>query len=245
MQLEIEHCQKKFKINQNIYFDITIPIQKQENVNCYFLDSPSFQYFESPEFSGNLSKGGSVNCEKISFYPHASGTHTECALHVYPVDFTMKDFNLPALMPAVVLTLNPICSNLDSFIDDTLLNNFNNDLNAEVIVLRTLPNLSDKLNKNYSNTNPTYLKPNAIEVFKKMGFKHIVTDLPSIDKESDEGLLLSHKVWFKDNDYNYNTITELTYIQDDIKDGFYFISIKCPKIQTDAVPSSVVLYPCL
>jgi len=116
---------------------------------------------------------------------------------------------------------------------------------AEVIILRTLPNDSFKLNKDYSDTNPPFISPEAILVLKEKGFKHIVTDLPSIDKESDGGKLLSHKTWFKDVDFNHNTITELVFIDNEVKDGLFVVNIQMPKIETDAVPSNIILYPCV
>jgi hypothetical protein len=40
-----------------------------------------------------------------------------------------------------------------------------------------------------------------------------------------------------------STITELAYIPDELRDGWYFLSLQSPAIAGDAVPSRPVLYP--
>lgn len=245
MQIDFEHQKNKYTFDTKNGFNITISIKKSGNVNCYFLDNPMFQYFENDAFSGDLGKGGSVNCEKITFYPHASGTHTECALHVYPVSFTMLDINLPIFQLGLLKSFEPMAYNNEFCISKEQVLEIENKEQVEVIILRTMPNDVLKLKKNYSDTNPPFISPEAILVLKEKGFKHIVTDLPSIDKESDGGKLLSHKTWFKDDDFNHNTITELVFIDNKIMDGLYVVNIQMPKIETDAVPSNIILYPCV
>jgi arylformamidase len=247
MILKIEHQQKEWQIDTVRYHDITVSINKTQNVNCYFLDAPVFEYYDSPQFSGSLAKGGSVNCEKMSYYAHASGTHTECALHVLNVDFDMRSVQIPILNLAVLISIQPAIIGEDKVIDERFFNDFNNVNHAETIIVRTLPNDESKLNANYSDTNPPYFTNEAMKVLQAKGFKHLVTDLPSIDKESDEGLLAAHKAWFTEINQvpKDRTITELVYIDGFIKDGNYFIAFSCPKIETDAVPSCIKLFPVL
>lgn len=246
MKVQLQHNGKPYQIDLNRSLDISIAIRKSSNVNCYFLEDPTFAYFESPQFSGNLSAGGSVNCEKIALYPHASGTHTECALHVANVDFDMRHIQIPALQLCKLITVQPVISGDDKIINKEALGINDNTDQFEAIVVRTLPNESDKLHKNYSDTNPVYFDPEVLSLLKNLGFKHILTDLPSIDKESDEGRLSAHKNWFlidgiapKDR-----SITELIYIENNIQDGVYGLSMQVPSLQTDAVPSRILLYPC-
>ncbi|MDP2176709.1 MAG: cyclase family protein [Bacteroidota bacterium] len=245
MILKIEHHNKEWQINVEKFHDISIPINKTLNVNCYYLDEPAFSYYESPQFSGSLENGGSVNCEKISYYAHASGTHTECALHVLKVGFDMRNVLMPLLQLGVLLTIEPKEIGDEKVIDESFFEYLDNYNKANVIIVRTLPNKEDKKTINYSNTNPPYFTKASVELLKSKGFKHIITDLPSIDKESDEGKLAAHKAWFVENEKVPldRTISELVYIANEIHDAHYFVSINFPKIETDAVPSSIVLYP--
>lgn len=227
--------------------DISLHINKTKNVNCYYLDDPNFTYFESPQFVGSLAKGGSVNCEKISFYPHASGTHTECALHVLPVSFDMRSVSIPVLQLCKLITIEPQQMNADRVINESVVSSLSNTEHVEALIVRTLPNESDKLTKNYSDTNPPYFEPSVMKHLQDLGFKHIITDLPSIDKESDEGRLAAHKNWFTVGNEipSDRTITELIYIPNQLKDGLYALAIQAPGIETDAVPSRIVVYPCV
>jgi kynurenine formamidase len=227
--------------------DITIPIRKTGNVNCYYLDDPNFTYFESPEFSGNLSKGGSVNCEKISLYPHASGTHTECALHVAAVQFDMRHVVLKPVMLAFLVSIMPVETEGDKVITLDQLKAIQRPSDCEAIIVRTIPNSEEKCHHNYSSTNPPYFEPAALTFLRETGFKHLLTDLPSIDRESDEGRLAAHKNWFLENGVATpeRTITELIFVPEKIKDGYYGLSIMAPSLETDAVPSRILLYPCV
>lgn len=227
--------------------DLSIPYRKSGNVNCYYLDDPEFSYFESPEFSGNLSKGGSVNCEKISLYAHASGTHTECALHVAAVQFDMRHVLLSPVLPAILITVQPLQIQSDRVITTEQLKALLNGKTSDALIIRTLPNDESKLHVNYSSTNPPYFEPDALSWLREAGFKHLLTDLPSIDRESDDGKLSAHKNWFLINGVASpeRTITELIYVPNRVPDGNYGLNIAAPAIETDAVPSRITLYPCV
>ena len=43
------------------------------------------------------------------------------------------------------------------------------------------------------NSNPPYLSEKAATYIREMDIKHLLIDLPSVDKEHDEGKLLAHK----------------------------------------------------
>jgi arylformamidase len=246
MLVQFEQGTRSCKLDLDTYFDLTIAINKTGNVNCYYLDDPQFVYFESPEFSGNLSAGGSVNCEKISLYPHASGTHTECALHVVQVDFDMRHVRIPVLQWCRLITANPEKINGDDVITVASISQAADRQESEAIIIRTLPNGLEKLHKNYSGTNPPFFDPEALTYLRQLGYKHILTDLPSIDRESDEGRLAAHKQWFLENGVAVpdRTITELVYIHDEVKDGVYVLNMQAPKMQTDAVPSKIWIFTC-
>ncbi len=235
-----------YSINTDKHSDLTLGVRKQNNVNCYHLDEPAFSYFENEFFIGSLKKGGSVNCEKISFYPHASGTHTECALHVVDAGFTMMDVEIPPIQLCKIITVQPQQVGDDKMINAEVIKALSNIEQATAIMIRTVPNLAYKKHFKYAGTNPPYFTTDAIRKIKDLGFQHLLTDLPSIDKEQDDGLLAAHKQWFVTNHLpeKNRTITEFIFIDDQIKDGNYGLSLRTPQIETDAVPSSVIIYPC-
>jgi hypothetical protein len=59
----------------------------------------------------------------------------------------------------------------------------------QAIVIRTLPNDTDKLSRKYSHTDPPFWLKAALFLHES-GIQHLI-DLPSVDKEKDEGKLLA------------------------------------------------------
>ena len=111
-------------------------------------------------------------------------------------------------------------------------------------------NLESKKHKNYSNTNPPYLAEEAATFIREIGIQHLLIDLPSVDREDDEGKLLAHKAFWNvknvtnlNNDARMNcTITEMILVDDTVKDGSYILNIQIASFENDASPSKPVLY---
>lgn len=246
MLLTYDKAGKTLRFRTDTFFDLTISINKQHNANCYYLDGPTFSYYQSPEFTGSLAAGGSVNCERVSLYAHGSGTHTESALHVDLRGADMRGISIPILQPSLLCTVTPERIGEDEVITPDLLSYVANEGHYTGIIVRTLPNGESKLQRNYSGTNPPYFAPETLEMLKQAGFKHLVCDLPSVDRESDEGRLSAHKHWFiVDGSVPADrTISELVYITDEAPDGEYMLSVQAPAIETDAVASRIIIYPC-
>ena len=62
------------------------------------------------------------------------------------------------------------------------------------IIIRTLSNDINKKRKNYSNQNPPYFSEECIKYLVEIGINHLLIDLPSVDREKDDGLLKNHKI---------------------------------------------------
>jgi kynurenine formamidase len=121
---------------------------------------------------------------------------------------------------------------------------------VEAIVIRTSPNLTQKRSKKYSHTNPPYIDEAAAIYVRECGIKHLLIDLPSVDKEHDEGKLLAHKAFWNVRDVNQlnddarldATITELIFVSDSVIDGDYLLNLQIASFENDATPSKPVLY---
>ena len=107
-----------------------------------------------------------------------------------------------------------------------------------------MPNTNEKLSAQYSHTNPPYLLEEAAIYLKQKGIKHLLIDMPSVDKEKDECQLLSHNAfWNTSGKLRMDaTITELIYVPNKVKDGTYFVNIQIAPFENDASPSKPVLY---
>ena len=113
------------------------------------------------------------------------------------------------------------------------------------IVIRTVPNPESKKNINYSSTNPAYLDQEATKYIRDCGIDHLLIDLPSVDREEDNGELLSHHAFWEypENTQFHRTITELIYVPTTLDDGIYLLNLQTSSFQNDAVPSRPILFP--
>lgn len=242
----IEYNSRKYKIDLSKPLDISIAIDtSKENVNAWYLDDPKIFPVSDGDWTGSVQQGADVNFNNIQFNPHSHITHTECVGHiteeVYSVNKELSRF----FFLAEVVTIAPEqLKNKDFVISKKQLQNVLGNKKRDAIVIRTLPNLSDKKSMRYSNTNPTYLLEEAAVYLKEKGIEHLLIDLPSVDKEKDEGKLLAHNAfWNTQGEIRMKaTITEFIYVSNKIKDGTYFLNLMVAPFENDATPSKPTLY---
>ncbi len=244
----IPYHNQYYKVDLSKPLDISIPIRAStENVNAWYLDAPKIEPVKEGDWIGKVSEGASTNFNNIVFNPHGHGTHTECVGHItsefYSINKAVKSF----FFLAEVITVTPQKQEEDMVIDRYQIEKAIASKDFEALVIRTLPNPKDKHNKQYSHTNWPYLTQQAATYIRELGVDHLLIDLPSIDKEKDEGKLLAHKAF-----WNYPkalrhkaTITELIYVEKTIKDGSYFLNLQIASFENDASPSRPVLYKTL
>jgi kynurenine formamidase len=115
---------------------------------------------------------------------------------------------------------------------------------CKALIIRTMPNDNFKKTTNYSGVNPPYLHHEAVSYLVECGVEHLLVDLPSVDREEDEGKLLAHKAFwhYPENTRSNCTITELIYVPNEVKDGFYFLNIQIASFEMDASPSKIILF---
>lgn len=245
MKAIIEYNSRKIEVNISNPIDISIPIDaSKKNVNAWYLDNPKIfpEIIDGEEVK--VSNGAVVNFNNISFNPHSHVTHTECVGHitekVHSVNKNLKYF----IFLAEVVTIAPLFHNGDFLIGVKQLKTALRNKKRDAIVIRTLPNLEDKKSMQYSNTNPTYLSEKAAVYLREKGIKHLLIDLPSVDKEKDEGRLLSHNAfWNTSGEIRMDaTITEFIYVPNDVEDGEYLLNLMIAPFENDATPSKPVLY---
>jgi arylformamidase len=236
--------------------DLSIPIHNRENpVLAWYCEPIKLEAVMTDRFIGDVNKGGAVNFRNLLINPHAHGTHTECLGHIskewYSINQCMKEFHFSALLisikPQKILNKE---YNVEDYIvtqellDAALLNHSHQIEDAKALIIRTLPNSTSKCSTNYSNTNPTYFSKEAIERINELGIQHLIVDLPSIDREEDNGALIAHhKFWnYPENPQTNKFITELVFIPDSVPDGRYLSNIQITSLENDASPSKVVLF---
>lgn len=233
-----------YKIDLSKPLDISIPLQfNGENPNAWYVDQPKIAPVVFGDWIGSVAKGGDVNFKNIWFSPHANGTHTETVGHLTEELVSINKQLNTFFFVAEVITVNPIKEEDDWVITEKILKEAITT-DAEAIIIRTLPNSEDKLTKQYSHTNPPYLSEAAATFLKTIGVNHLLIDLPSIDKEKDDGALIAHNAFWNTSGSirKQATITEFIFVPNTIEDGCYILNLQIASFENDATPSKPVLY---
>jgi len=254
MKATIQHNNSTFTVNLSQPIDISIPLTNSDaNPIAWYLDKPVIEPVTMGGWIGKVGQGSSTNFNNIFFNPHAHGTHTECLGHItrdfYSVNQALKQF----FFMAEVISVAPEANGEDMVITKSKIEKAFAGKQTEALVIRTLPNEATKQSKNYSHTNPPYLEEAAATFIRECGINHLLIDLPSVDKEKDEGKLLAHKAFWNvqdvDNlnaDARHNaTITEMVFIPDTVSDGTYLLNLQIASFENDASPSKPILYSIL
>ena len=246
-----------FQIDLSKPIDISITLSNtDENPIAWYLEKPEIEPVKLGNWTGKVTAGSSTNFNNIIFNPHAHGTHTECLGHITKNFYSINDCLKQFFFTAQLISVTPenreedLVISLES-ISTALYVTMN--YKSEALIIRTLPNLESKKSKKYSHTNPPYLTEDAANFIREMGIKHLLIDLPSVDKEKDEGKLLAHKAfWNVKDSNNLNsdarldcTITEMIFVDNTIPDGNYFLNLQIASFQNDASPSKPILYKIL
>lgn len=246
MIIQFSFNNRLYTADLNMPNDISLPLNSgNQNPTCYWAESVKMETIRSGDFIGSVKEGGSVNYQKLTVTPHGNGTHTECYGHISADNATLnqslKEFHFAAAL--ITITPEQIASG-DFIITAKAVREKIKEKAVEAVVLRTLPNTDSKKTANYSGANPPYLDHEAAACLAESGVKHLLIDLPSVDRESDEGKLLAHKAFwqFPNRTRKDCTITELIFVDNSVPDGLYLLNLQITSLEMDASPSKPVLY---
>jgi len=248
MIIKFQHKTQEFITDLSKGIDISIPlISNSVGPKCFYAPNFKIEPFISGNFIGEISAGSPVNFRNIFINPHGNGTHTECVGHITAESHTINQCLTEFHFIASLITVLPFGrENGDQIITGKKLSEKLNDKDVtSAVIIRTIPNDIEKLNKDYSGTNPPYFSEDAIDYLNKRQVKHLITDLPSIDREEDGGKLTCHKkfwLWPLIPDLQ-KTITEMVFIDNLVEDGLYLCNIQIISVETDASPSKIIIYP--
>ncbi len=240
--------------------------------NAYDVPPARAQAYEDGAFIGDTRRGGSCNFDTVTITPHCNGTHTECVGHIAIERISIDEFLPPAFMPATLITVTPEnareCGDRykpaleegDEMITASALRAALSAAGAantvhtsfhEALVLRTLPNGPSKIRRKYSEYPAPFFSIDAMELLNELGIRHLLVDIPSLDRAFDEGLMTAHHLFWGVGNGSHDvppssasrrSVTEMIYVPDDIPDGRYLLDIQIAPFAADAAPSRPVLY---
>jgi arylformamidase len=249
----------EFSIDQQIWqaelrngIDISLAVSPNGPL-AWYVDPPRITPVMTDRFVGSIAKGGKVNFFDVAFNPHGNGTHTECLGHITKTKESVNQLFNQWMLPARLITIEPVTLTSDRsewvragdrVITPEQLALVMGADPVEALLVRTLPNSEKRRQKNYSNTNAPYFLPEAMDWLNRFGIRHLLVDLPSVDREEDGGALVAHHhFWNVPHDPQTDkTITELIYVPDEVEDGIYLLNLQVAALENDASPSRPVLF---
>ncbi len=236
--------------------DISIPIRfNGAQPNAFGVDAATSKPI------GDTREGSSVNFEQYKFIPHCNGTHTECVGHITDERISVLDCLKDVMISAVLVSVEPDNVDGELLITTERLRGVvtpeepafaGEAAHAPALIVRTLPNDDSKLTRRYGEDYiPPYFTADAMEFIVACGFKHLLVDMPSIDRMFDEGKLVNHRIFWNvepgSREINpatrmESTVTELIYVPDEVADGEYLLNLQIAPFVSDAAPSRPVLF---
>jgi hypothetical protein len=233
----------------------------------YRADKASYSSYDVDGFKGDTRIGGTCNFGDVKINPHLNGTHTECSGHItlerrYITDIDTLSPKLGMLITVTGTKLNDTDESYagDHDKDDEVISalQLRQALNKGIdtsrgipdcMIIRFKPNDESKKYRDYSDIIPPYFTSEAINLLNSYGFEHLMTDLPSIDRTSDGGVLDNHHRFFgytkQSQDkplYSEKTVTEMVFVPNNVHDGTYALFMNVAQWELDAAPSYPVLF---
>jgi arylformamidase len=276
LEISIEITGKQHGIDTGYPLDLSIPLVfNGDQPNAYGVEKASSKACEAGDLVGDTRRGGSCNFEQYTFIPHCNGTHTECIGHITNERISIRDCFQDVFIPAKLISVAPEragetsdahaveCEDGDLLITRKCIENavLNHPLPQVVptslvalptaLIVRTRPNDDSKLTRTYLEQVPPFFSTEAMEYIVEIGIRHLLVDMPSIDRIYDEGQLSNHRIFWnvepgsfelnEDSRVN-NTITELIYVPNEVEDGEYLLNLQIAPFASDATPSRPVIF---
>lgn len=242
------------KVDLDRCIDLSDPFSDQGNgVKAWGVDHPRFSIVRREGFVGSIEEGGPVNFRELFFNPHGNGTHTECLGHITETIHSIDRRLQRTFHRALLLNISPAILEEDEAIGEKgdaiirpgqLVAELQGDERITALIVKTEP-YPDGRPRNFSGSNPPYFHPDAMKMLRKYGIFHLLTDLPSVDKENDGGKLLAHHAFWNVPEAPdlERTISELIHVPDGTAEGHYMLDLQIAPVQNDAAPSRPLLFP--
>lgn len=257
-----------YKIDSSEPLDISIPLAfNQPQPNIFNVPTATAHPYEDEHFVGDTRLGGSCNFENLALNVHCNGTHTECVGHLTNQRISVQDCLQDAFILANLITVTPenALETTDSYSVElnendwviTLQSIQNSKLklqNASGLIIRTTPNDDSKKSRNYSENSPPFFSLEAMQFIVELGVKHLLVDVPSLEKLNDEGKLANHRIFWNvaqgsfeitENSRINHTITEMIYVPNEVADGEYLLNLQIAPFVADASPSRPLIFKIL
>jgi kynurenine formamidase len=261
--ISVEIDNQIYRINSNEPINIAIPLDFfGAQPNAYGVEKATAKPCEAGALVGDTRRGGSCNFEQVTLIPHCNGTHTECVGHITRERISIHDALKDAFILAALVSVEPENASktretysMDLSETDKLITRKSLEKaelrEGSALIIRTLPNNESKKAQTYLEDIPPFFSTEAMEFLVERKIKHLLVDLPSIDRIFDDGRLSNHRIFWNvaqgafetsEKSLVKNTITELIFVADEIADGNYLLNLQIAAFVSDASPSRPILF---
>ena len=269
MIIEVQNLHRRYRIDSSQSIDISIPFQFNGNQpNFYDVQPGKMMPLKTGDTSWSVAQGAGCNVPEISMNIHCSGTHTESVGHLLKDPGDVGNIVKDSFLPAVLITVSPVnfedcnesyhCTvemNEKIILKHAIKDQVEkwSDTQPTALVIRTIPNNDNKKSLRFNDSPPPFFTNDALQYITQLGIHHLIVDIPSVDRMSDDGVLGNHRIFWGDgknpqcdvDSDSKKTITEMAYIPNSAEDGAYFVNIQIPHFVCDAAPSRPLLFPIL
>lgn len=245
MKTSLSFNNKTYSCSLEKCIDISIPLRAgMHNANAWWAPPVRIEAVRTDSFVGDVKLGGSVNFRNVMLNPHGNGTHTECVGHISSEPYTINQCLKRFFFVAQLITVLP--SQMNDGDKVIMVEAIEKEMipGIEAIILRTMPNDDSKLTRQYSGTNFPYVDNALMQHVVAHHVEHFLIDMPSVDREFDDGKLQAHHTFWQypHNTRQHCTITEMVYIPDSIPDGLYLLNLQITALENDATPSKPLIF---
>ncbi|MFK8012860.1 MAG: cyclase family protein, partial [Marinicellaceae bacterium] len=247
MLVEMTHGSNTYQFNTDNAISIAITLHfNSQQPNHFGAEVATKTPLIGGEFIGDTKRGGSCNADSITLVPHCNGTHTETVNHIVHQKVPIGVHLSHGLSLCQLITVTPVKADdstdnylpeLDSSDDVIDLSVLQSQLNQkqldtiQSLVIRTLPNHETKKACVYDGQHQyPFFTLEAMSWLAESGIKHLLVDMPSVDKMYDDGQLSNHHIYWNvvpqsrllnDESHTDRTITEMVFVDDKIEDGLF------------------------
>ena len=281
MIFSVQINNQTYKIDLENPIDLSIPLNfNGVQPNAFNVERAISKAYETENLIGDTRRGGSCNFEQITFIPHCNGTHTESVGHITNARISVHESLKDSFILATLISVAPerASETIETYAvelneNDRLItrkaieialqkagespefksrNPESKDF-PQALIIRTLPNDESKKSRCYMENSP-FFSTEAIQFIVEKGVKHLLVDLPSIDRTFDEGKLSNHRIFWNveadsfelnEKSLKNNTITEMILVPESVEDGVYFLNLQIAAFIADAAPSRPRLFKIL
>lgn len=247
MELNATIGTRRYAVKLDNAHDISIHVNfETPSLSAFGAAPASHQPYTAGTFIGDVTQGGSCNCDMLNFAPHLHGTHTESIGHITREKTPALSALEESLIPATVISVLPENNVITGESIKTAIANTEPAF-LKALVIRTLPNTDSKRTAQYGRDPAPYFSADAMELIVASNVQHLLCDLPSVDKMDDGGKLQNHRLFWElppgSTTGNSNkTITELIYVNNTVTDGSYLLNLQLAPLVVDATSSRPLLY---